>query len=68
MELEKENENLLNVFDKMHIKEIVDRIEAPTITISSMKDPIRLSTKVFIQFDCRDVGEFEFEKPQSRWI
>lgn len=41
------------IFDRMKIAEYVDSIEPSTIEIATMKDQIRLSTRVNIQFESR---------------
>lgn len=46
-------EHYKEIFDIMKIAEYVDRIEPYTIRVTTMKDPVRLSTRVDIQFESR---------------
>ena len=41
------------IFDRMKIAEYVDSIEPSTIEIATMKDQMRLSTRVNIQFESK---------------
>lgn len=51
-------EHYKDIFDIMKIAEYVDSIEPSTIRIATMKDPVRLSTRVNIQFDCKRYDYF----------
>lgn len=46
-------EHYKDVFDIMKIEEYIDSIEPSTIRITTMKDPVRLSTRVNIQFESK---------------
>lgn len=46
-------EHYKDIFDIMKIAEYIDSIEPSTIRITTMKDPVRLSTRVDVQFESR---------------
>ena len=46
-------EHYKDIFDIMKIAEYIDRIEPSTIRITTMKDPVRLSTRVDVQFESK---------------
>lgn len=46
-------EHYEEIFDRMKMAEYVDRIEPSTLQVSTMEDPIRLSTRVHIQFESK---------------
>lgn len=50
------------VFETLKINEYIDYIDPNSMTISTLKDPARLSTRVLIQFDCKTMLEFPFER------
>lgn len=51
-------EHYKDVFDIMKIAEYIDRIEPSTIRITTMKDPVRLSTRVDVQFESKVFGQY----------
>lgn len=51
--LEEQNEEYRAIFERMGIDKWVNDIEPSTIEIATMKDPIRLSTRVHIQFESK---------------
>ena len=50
--LTRKNYHYEEIFERLRINEIVDKIDPATIVMGTMKDPIRMTTKVTIQFDC----------------
>ena len=46
-------EHYKDIFDIMKIAGYIDRIEPSTIRITTMKDPVRLSTRVDVQFESK---------------
>ena len=46
-------EHYKDIFDIMKIAEYIDNIEPSTIRIATMKDPVRLSTRVDVQFESK---------------
>lgn len=51
--LETQNEKYKTIFERMGIEEWANDIEPSTIEVATMKDPIRLSTRVHIQFESK---------------
>lgn len=51
--LEEQNEKYKNIFERMGVEEWANDIEPNTIQVSTMKDPVRLSTRVHIQFESK---------------
>lgn len=51
--LKEQNEKYINIFKRMGVEEWANDIEPSTIEVATMKDPIRLSTRVHIQFECK---------------
>ena len=49
----RKNYHYEEIFERLRINEIIDKIDPATIEISTMKDQMRLSTKVNIQFECK---------------
>ena len=52
-----QNERYSYLLDKIGVN-LIDSIEPSTIQVSTMKDPIRLSTKVNIQFESKHYDYF----------
>lgn len=50
------------VFKTLRINEYIDYIDPNSMTISTLKDPARMSTRVLVQFDCKTMLEFPFER------
>lgn len=50
------------VFETLKLNQYIDYIDPNSMTISTLKDPERKSTRVFIQFECRTMLEFPFER------
>lgn len=50
------------VFETLKLNQYIDYIDPHSMTISTLKDPERISTRVFIQFECRTMLEFPFER------
>lgn len=46
-------EHYEEIFDRLKVAKYIERAEPSTIVVSTMKDPIRLSTKVHIQFESK---------------
>ena len=53
------SEHYKEIFDIMKIAEYVDRIEPYTIRVTTMKDPVRLSTRVDIHFESKRYDEYD---------
>lgn len=51
-------EHYKDIFDIMNIAEYLDSIEPNTIRITTMKDPVRLSTRVNIQFESKKFNTY----------
>ncbi len=51
--LTRKNYRYEEIFERLRINEIIDKIDPATIVLSTMKDPMRLSTRVNIQFECK---------------
>lgn len=51
--LETQNEKYRNIFERMGVEEWANDIEPSTIQVATIKDPIRLSTRVHIQFESK---------------
>ena len=51
--LEEQNEKYKTAFDRIGATEWVDSIEPSTVEVATMKDPVRLSTRVHIQFESK---------------
>lgn len=51
--LTRKNYHYEEIFERLRINEIIDKIDPATIVLSTMKDPMRLSTRVNIQFECK---------------
>lgn len=49
------------VFETLKINQYIDYIDPNSMTISTLKDPQRISTRFFIQFECKTLLEFPFE-------
>lgn len=56
--LETQNEKYRTAFERMGVEEWVNDIEPSTIEVATMKDPIRLSTRVHIQFECKKFNTY----------
>lgn len=56
--LKEQNEKYINIFERMGVGEWANSIEPSTIEVATMKDPIRLSTRVHIQFESRHYDYF----------
>lgn len=50
------------IFETLKLSEYMDYIDPHSMTISTLKDPTRITTRVFIQFDCKTMLEFPFER------
>lgn len=50
------------VFETLKLNQYIDYIDPHSMTISTLKDPERISTRVFIQFECKTMLEFPFER------
>lgn len=50
------------VFETLKLNEYIDYIDPHSMTISTLKDPARISTRVLIQFECKTMLEFPFER------
>ena len=55
--LTRKNYHYEEIFERLRINEIIDKIDPATIVLSTMKDPMRLSTRVNIQFECKCIIE-----------
>lgn len=53
------------VFETLKLNEYMDYIDPNSMTISTLKDPARISTRVFIQFECKTMLEFPFERERK---
>lgn len=51
--LTRKNYHYEEIFERLRINEIIDKIDPATIEVSTMKDQMRLSTRVNIQFECK---------------
>lgn len=51
--LTRKNYHYEEIFERLRINEIIDKIDPATIVLSTMKDPMRLTTRVNIQFECK---------------
>ena len=51
--LTRKNYHYEEIFERLRINEIIDKVDPATIVLSTMKDPMRLSTRVNIQFECK---------------
>lgn len=51
-------EHYKDIFDIMKMAEYLDSIEPSTIRITTMKDPVRLSTRVDIQFESKKFNTY----------
>lgn len=56
--LKEQNEKYRNIFERMGVEEWANDIEPSTIQVATMKDPIRLSTRVHIQFESKKFNDF----------
>lgn len=56
--LEEQNEKYRTIFERMGVEEWANDIEPRTIEVATMKDPIRLSTRVHIQFECKKFNTY----------
>ena len=56
--LETQNEKYRTIFEGMGVEEWANDIEPNTIEVATMKDPIRLSTRVHIQFECKKFNTY----------
>lgn len=70
--LTRKNYQYEEIFERLRINEIVDKIDPATIVMGTMKDPMRMTTKVTIQFDCNALIEPCEDKwaemtPFERW-
>ena len=50
------------VFETLKLNQYIDYIDPHSMTISTLKDPERISTRVLIQFECKTMLEFPFER------
>ena len=55
--LTRKNYQYEEIFERLRINEIVDKIVPETIVMGTMKDQMRMTTKVTIQFDCNALIE-----------
>ena len=55
--LTRKNYHYEEIFERLRINEIIDKIDPATILMSTMKDQMRMTTKVTIQFDCNALIE-----------
>ena len=53
-----QNERYSYLLDKIGVN-FIDSIEPSTIQVSTMQDPIRLSTRVHIQFECKKFNTYD---------
>lgn len=51
--LTRKNYHYEEIFERLRINEIIDEIDPATIKLSTMEDPMRLITRVNIQFECK---------------
>ena len=51
-------EHYEEIFDRLKIGKYIERAEPSTIEVRTMKDPIRLSTRVHIQFESKSYDYF----------
>lgn len=70
--LTRKNYRYEEIFERLRINEIIDKIDPATIVLSTMKDPMRLSTRVNIQFECKclieqNLNSWEEMTPFERW-
>ena len=70
--LTRKNYHYEEIFERLRINEIVDKIDPATIVVGTMKDPMRMTTKVTIQFDCNALiepceDEWAEMAPFERW-
>ena len=70
--LTRKNYHYEEIFERLRINEIIDKIDTATILMSTMKDQMRMTTKVTIQFDCNALIEPCEDKwakmtPFERW-
>ena len=70
--LTRKNYHYEEIFERLRINEIIDKIDPATILMSTMKDQMRMTTKVTIQFDCNALIEPCEDKwaemtPFERW-
>lgn len=71
--LTRRNNHYEEIFERLRINEIIDKIDPATIVLSTMKDPMRLSTRVNIQFECKclieqDLNSREEMSPFERFL
>lgn len=55
-------EHYEEIFDTLKLNEYINYIDPHSMTISTLKDPARISTRVLIQFECKTMVEFPFER------
>ena len=60
--LTRKNYHYEEIFERLRINEIIDKIDPATIVLSTMKAPMRLTTRVNIQFECKCLIE---QKPDG---
>ena len=70
--LTRKNYRYEEIFERLRINEVIDKIDPATIVLSTMKDPMRLSTRVNIQFECKclieqNLNSWEEMTPFERW-
>jgi hypothetical protein len=71
--LTRKNYHYEEIFERLRINEIIDKIDPATVELSTMKDPMRLSTRVNIQFECKclieqNLNERKEMTPFERYI
>lgn len=55
-------ERYKTIFETLKIGEYIDYIDPHSMVITTSKDPARISTRVFVQFECKTMLEFPFER------
>ena len=71
--LTRKNYHYEEIFERLRINEIIDKIDPATIVLSTMKDPMRLTTRVNIQFECKclieqNLNSWEKMTPFERFL
>ena len=71
--LTRKNYHYEEIFERLRINEIIDKIDPATIVLSTMKDPMRLTTRVNIQFECKclieqNLNSWEKMTPFERYL
>lgn len=57
--LTRKNYHYEEIFERLRINEIIDKIDPATIEVSTMKDPARITTRINIQFDCKGLIDLD---------